>query len=118
MLEIKEVVQEVRLKEWSNIIQEQKSSGLSARAWCNENGISQGKFYYWLNKVRKAAIEHLPEELNTTSFVPIKTLPLVANTTNDIANSPIIIRKGDISIEFNNDTPLSTINSILEALQC
>ena len=48
MLEIKEVVQEVRLKEWSNIIQEQKSSGLSARAWCNENDISQGKFYYWL----------------------------------------------------------------------
>ena len=50
--------------------------------------------------------------------MPIKTLPLVANTTNDIANSPIIIRKGDISIGFNSDTPLDTITSILEALQC
>ncbi len=118
MLEVKEVVQEIRLKEWAEIIQEQKSSGLSARAWCKDNDIGQGKFYYWLNKLRKATIEHLPEGLNKTSFVPIKVSSVVSNVTNSIANSPITIRKGDISIEFNNDTPLDTITSILEALQC
>lgn len=118
MLEVKEVVQEVRLKEWADIILEQKASGLSARAWCKENGIGQGKFYYWLNKLRKSAIEQLPEELNKTSFVPIKAPSLVSNTTNSIASSPITIRKGDIQVEFSNDTPLATINCILEALQC
>lgn len=49
----------------------QKTSGLSARAWCNENDIGQDKFYYWLNKLRQAAIDQLPEELNKTSFLAI-----------------------------------------------
>jgi hypothetical protein len=44
MTEVQKVVQDVRLKEWVDIIQEQKASGLSVRAWCRENDIGQGDF--------------------------------------------------------------------------
>lgn len=120
MTEVQKVVQDVRLKEWVDIIQEQKASGLSVRAWCRENDIGQGRFYYWLNKLRKATLEQFPEELKKTTFVPIEP-PINIKATNNIntnANSSITIRKGDISIELANDAPLSTITTVLEALQC
>jgi len=116
MTEVQKVVQDVRLKEWVDIIQEQKASGLSVRAWCRENNIGQGRFYYWLNKLRKATLEQFPEEFKKTTFVPIDMK--ATNNINTNANSSITIRKGDISIELANDAPLSTITTVLEALQC
>lgn len=116
MTEVQKVVQDVRLKEWVDIIQEQKASGLSVRAWCRENDIGQGRFYYWLNKLRKATLEQFPEEFKKTTFVPIDMK--ATNNINTNANSSITIRKGDISIELANDAPLRTITTVLEALQC
>ncbi len=118
MNEVQKVVQDVRLQEWISLIQDQKASGLSVRTWCRENDIGQGKYYYWLNKLRKAAIEQFPEELNETTFVPLE-IPSVVPTANSInSTSDITIRKGEISIEFSGDTPLSTITAILEVIQC
>ena len=44
------VSHEDRIASWKNIIDKARSSGLSARAWCIENGISPHQFYYWRNK--------------------------------------------------------------------
>ena len=118
MTEVQKVVQDVRLQEWVNIIQEQKASGLSVRAWCRENDIGQGRYYYWLNKLRKATLEQFPEELKETTFVPIEAPVAITGISNTNTSSSITIRKGDISIELGNDTPLSTITTILEVLQC
>lgn len=65
------------------------------RAWCVENDIGKGKFYYWLNKLRQATIDQFPEVLNKTSFVPIEAPSVVSNTSNGIAHSLITIRKND-----------------------
>lgn len=118
MTEVQKVVQDVRLQEWVNLIQDQKASGLSVRAWCRENDIGQGRYYYWLNKLRKAAIKQFPEELNETTFVPIEVPSVIPNENNRNASSAITIRKEDISIELGRDTPLGTITAILEVLQC
>lgn len=118
MTEVQKVVQDVRLQEWVNIIREQKASGLSVRAWCKESDIGQGRYYYWLNKLRKASLEQFPEELNNTTFVPIQAPTAISDLSNANANSPVTIRKGGISIEFNNDAPLKTITAILEFLKC
>lgn len=52
MTEVQKVVRDVRLQEWVNIIREQKASDLYVRAWCKENDIAHGRYYYWLNKLR------------------------------------------------------------------
>ncbi len=118
-MEIKEVVQDVRLQEWAVNIQVQKASGLSVRAWCKENDIGQGSYYYWLNKLRNLALNQYTDgTFEEKTFVPVQVPTPISTDQKGTANSPITIRKGKISIELNNDTPLSTITTILETLQC
>lgn len=54
-VKISEVKREYQLQEWSGMHRERKESGLSVRAWCQENGISEHVYYYRLRKLRQAA---------------------------------------------------------------
>ena len=49
---ISEVKQEIRLREWSEQIERQQSSGMSVEQWCIENGIKSKTYYYRLKRVR------------------------------------------------------------------
>ena len=46
-------VQDIRLKQWCEIIKAANQSGLPRRQWLSENGIGKDAFYYWQRKVRK-----------------------------------------------------------------
>lgn len=48
---------EVRLHQWSEMIQAQLSSGKSKREWCRENGVSEKQFFYWQRQVRRELYE-------------------------------------------------------------
>lgn len=36
-----------RLSEWTQRIAERKSSGISVKNWCRENGVSEKTYYDW-----------------------------------------------------------------------
>ena len=54
---ISEVKRQTRLSEWRGQIQEQQSSGLTVKDWCEQRGYGQGRFYYWLRLVRTESID-------------------------------------------------------------
>ena len=41
-----------RAQEWAMLIQECSASGLTKREFCQQRGISEKSFYYWLKKLR------------------------------------------------------------------
>ena len=41
-----------RAQEWAMLIQECSASGLTKREFCQQRGISEKGFYYWLRKLR------------------------------------------------------------------
>lgn len=43
---------DIRMQQWIEIIQESNNSGLTRRAWCDQNGIPCRQFYYWQRKIR------------------------------------------------------------------
>ena len=55
---------------WETKIQEQKSSGISIAAWCQQQQISRSSFHYWKNLIYK-----------TTSLTPESFTEL--SSTND-----------------------------------
>ena len=75
---------EVRLANWKAIIEQcqARPKGQTAKQWMDENDISDKQYYYWLRRVRAAAIKEnpipaLPEpekQLPTVSFaeIPVK----------------------------------------------
>lgn len=58
------------LAEWSRQVEECRSSGLSVRAWCDQNGIAVSAYTYWQKKVwetfnQRAASVEVPLEEST-----------------------------------------------------
>lgn len=54
-MESRKVTQEVRLRQWSELVREQKNSGRSIKSWCEERGIPRQQYFYWQRKLREAA---------------------------------------------------------------
>lgn len=52
--DITDVNADNRIEEWEQRIQEADSSGLTRLQWCEANGISPRRFYYWQKKIREA----------------------------------------------------------------
>ena len=79
--EIAMVKRNVRLQEWNRQIEEQKSSGLSVREWCQQHGINPKTYYYHLRKVREEFLnsgkaENAQEKKETESaVVPLLSAP-------------------------------------------
>lgn len=54
---------------WSQVINSQKNSGLSRRAFCNRENINYNQFLYWLKSTPEQA--RLPDQ--SPAFIPVVT---------------------------------------------
>ena len=52
-----------RMEQWKQIIQDCQKSGLSNKAYCQQQGISEKTYYYWLRKLRTAAVEQAAPQI-------------------------------------------------------
>ena len=52
-----------RAREWAMLIQECSASGLTKREFCQQRGISEKSFYYWLKKLRTQMVGAAPPRL-------------------------------------------------------
>ena len=104
----------IRIKKWAEIINDRINSGLKVNEYCQTHGISRDAYYYWLRKVRAAAIE-----LSEVEFVELKEpdvqhpLPQpVAYERGFIPQASITI--GEMNISVNNNTPKELIKDLIE----
>jgi transposase-like protein len=59
---------QIRLSEWTRIIKDRCQSGLKVDEYCEQHQLSRHAYYYWLRKVKEAALIH-------NSFVELPALP-------------------------------------------
>lgn len=57
MGEIMETRDNYRLQQWSEIIRDCQGSGMTVKAYCQQRGISEKSYYYYLKKLRTMALE-------------------------------------------------------------
>jgi hypothetical protein len=62
----REITQEVRLRQWTEVLREQKASGESIKGWCETQGIPRQRFFYWQRKLREAACALAGREMSGT----------------------------------------------------
>ena len=48
---------QIRITEWAAIIKDCKSSGMKVDDYCQLHDISRDAYYYWLRKVKTAALQ-------------------------------------------------------------
>ena len=106
MNEIMEILQQVRLNQWSAMVQEREDSGLSVKAFCKQAGIAPKTYYYRLRRLREAAIKQTQMgavQSKTSQLEPAQyTQP--TGYICDPAPQSIVIRTSSTTVEIPVNT--------------
>ena len=99
---------QIRITEWAAIIKDCKSSGLKVDEYCQQHDISRDAYYYWLRKVKTAALQQ-------ADFVELP-VPEVKSVPAAVFAAQMVIKAAGNEISINNDTPTELISRILEVI--
>lgn len=111
--EIATVKKKIRLQEWEQQIEEQRSSGLSVQKWCRQNGINSRTYYNHFRKVREGFLKSGRSESDRAkneterAVVPILTAPVVGNIT---------IEKNGLHIILPENIPAEVLMAVVDRL--
>ena len=81
---ITKIKSKVSLQEWQQRILECQSSGMSVKAWCQQNRISTGSYYFHLRKIRESVLEE-------NQIIPLEPPKPVSSTGIRIESAGITI---------------------------
>ena len=113
--------------EWLSLITACRSSGLSDRDWCRNNGIAPSSFYNAISRLRNEACavtavphEKLPavQEAVEINLADFETTTITSRDSGCSKESSTAVRVnvGGISLEITNDAERSVIHETLRTL--
>ncbi|SHK57829.1 hypothetical protein SAMN02745136_02853 [Anaerocolumna jejuensis DSM 15929] len=107
------VTNQIRLSEWTRIIKDRCQSGLKVDEYCKQHQISRHAYYYWLRKVKEAALIH-------NSFVELpalqeKTVP--ATTGENYFTYQMTVTIGNTVLGVSESTPMELLSRVLEVVR-
>ncbi len=107
---------QTRLKYWSGVFDDRIKSGLKTEEYCKQNNITRDQYYYWLRKVREAALEE-----SGIQFIEVKEpLPALISDSRDPASetrATLTIRICGAEIEVNESTSRKLLEQTLQVLK-
>lgn len=107
---------QIRLNEWAAIIKDCKASGLKVDIYCEQHGLSRDAYYYWLHKVKEAALKQ-------AGFVELPTPPSEQKVTDTIDKrtsafeTQMIIKMNGIEFCVNENSPSELISRVFEIIR-
>lgn len=102
--------QDIRIAQWSSIIQQCNTSGITKKQWCQDNNVNEKQFYYWQRRIRKMIIQTVPDKAEATG-VKFAQLPVIQEKPAELSaqthitthsTAQLRLNKGNISVEISN----------------
>ena len=106
--------QQIRSSDWAQIIQERNASGLTITEYCSQMGISETAYYYWLRKLRRAALSSTGVELVEIKESAAQALSCAKHQSHSFS-AEATISVGSLLISVNRNTPRELILTLMEA---
>ena len=105
MADMLAVKNDLRLQNWTEVIRAKQESGLTNREFCAQHGIAEKTYYYWLRKVRRAALDCASPEL-----VPLED-------DRPTSDRMIRIRYGSAELNLPENVDLAAVAALLDSLR-
>lgn len=102
---------QIRLQQWTAIIRDRQQSGMKVDEYCQSHGITRDMYFYWLRKVKEAALDSSGVELVELKE-PKASHP---SDTSSAFKTEATISAGRLTISVNSDTPKELLISLMEA---
>lgn len=102
MNETRLAVREYRIDQWMQIIQDRNQSGLTIQEYCQQNGLNQNAYYYWLRIIRHQAMEEGKTINQHQEFVELPSVQVPESTGSKLpADSEMTADPGSgLTLEF------------------
>ena len=104
MADVLAVRDEYRAQTWAMLIQECNNSSLTKREFCQQRGISEKSFYYWLRKLRSHMAEAAGPQL-----VPLEPMP--------VQNNMMQIQYRGAELKLPSGVDIEAVAALLRSLQ-
>lgn len=113
------VKNQMRARNWQELIQARQDSGQTVVSWCRENNVNIKTYYYWLRKLRQQEIvkQELPVPVEAPEK-PVVFKQLEVHTPVVGIQAAVIIRLPSATVEVTEGTSQATIEAVLLALRC
>ena len=119
---------EYRLRHWTEIIREQKESGMSVKAYCEKAGKHENVYFYWQKKLREAASAQMNGALALTGesvvsprgFAEVKVSEpsASASVAKKAEGNEIYIEITGIRISAGSQYPVEQLTQLVRELVC
>jgi len=117
------IAKEYRMSHWTKIITDQKESGLTVRAYCEEVGLHENSYYYWQKKLRTAVIDEMTMATGeqTQELAPVMAkLNLTRNngseSTGAGSGDSVSIEMFGIRLLAGRDYPVAKLSELLRVV--
>lgn len=109
-----------RVAEWKEKVAACRSSGQTVRNWCEEEGISPKKYYYWERAVLAEAEKQLATAESTSRGANFVAVPaLVGQRVPEKEQTAVAakVRKGSMEVEIYGGAEAEIIGLLLRVLK-
>ena len=105
---------QIRLNEWAAVIRDCKASGLKVDDYCQQHNLSRDAYYYWLRKVKTAALQQ-------AGFVEL-TAPEGGSCHSVGAELPaftiqMTIKAGNLELGISDETSSELLSRVLQVVR-
>ena len=104
-MNMKLATREIRTNQWAAVIKDCKESGLKVDDYCSQRGLSRNAYYYWLRKVKEAA-------LTQSGFVEIQQQE-VSSACPPLLTASI----NEIVLGIRENTPMDLLANVIKVLK-
>ena len=106
MADVLAILDDYRLQTWAQTVQACRNSGMTNRAFCQQHGISEKTYYYWLKKLRNAAAKTCQPTLVQLESEAVK-----------VPDETLEIQFRGASLRIPGNVDMAAVAEILRALQ-
>ena len=116
-ISVQELKHAARLQEWSARVAECRSSGISVKAWCAEQGIAVKTYYNWEKQIVKAATQQyaLPAPAQTGVLMQVNPDTMLSGEVGTNGTG-ITIRHGESVIALPAGSSAEAVADLVKAL--
>jgi transposase-like protein len=114
-MELQKATHQFKLEQWRKIVAECRSSSLTVKEWCRENGISLQTYYRWQKQVWDSGMQNCEVTLPRANEIQFAEYPTPMSITS--GNTAVILRFGEFTAEIQNGAAPEAIESTILALK-
>ena len=102
-----------RLENWTARIMACRSSGMTVRAWCQENGLSEKTYYYWQRRLFQVLSEQ-QGSIGQPAFAEITPEPNNIRSSGGVA---VTVRISGVQADIHNGADTAAVETVLRILK-